>query len=348
LSRHGIVCVFHFFHKIRCSTKKCYGFFGIFMGEIPLYQEESCAIMVANDDIWGFAMISETLNLPASDVRRLLASCSGDAALVYLYIQCGKGPKDAQRELNMTESRFSCAAATLRQLGLWPEEKRTPIQPGERPNYSEQDVLEAMDYDQSFRMLYGEVQRMLGRTMNTEELKILLSFNRYLGLENEVISVLVSYCKDRARQKGSNRNPSLRTIEKEAYRWAEQGIDTLEEAAAYIHTQNVRNSKLFHLMGLLQIRGRNLTQAEERFAQSWIEKGISDEIIMLAYERTCVNTGGLNWPYMNKILNRWHEAGFQTAEQVRNGDRKQTVPKGASGELGQAELEAIKRILQED
>ena len=67
----------------------------------------------------------------------------------------------------------------------------------------------------------------------------------------------------------------------------------------------------------------------------------------MAYERTCLNTGGLNWAYMNKILQRWHTQGFRTAEDVRSGDRKSAVPKGASGELGEAELMAIKRVLGE-
>ena len=66
----------------------------------------------------------------------------------------------------------------------------------------------------------------------------------------------------------------------------------------------------------------------------------------MAYERTCLNTGGLSWAYMNKILLRWHEAGMHTADEVRSRDRKD-VPKGASGELGEAELEAIRRVLQE-
>ena len=121
----------------------------------------------------------------------------------------------------------------------------------------------------------------------------------------------------------------------------------MEEAAAYIHTQNVRNSRLNQLMKLLQIRGRSLTPAEERYAKSWLEMGFADEVITMAYEKTCVNTGGLNWPYMNKILNSWHTAGFKTADQIRSGDRKTAVPKGASGELGQAELEAIQRVLRE-
>lgn len=289
----------------------------------------------------------EPVTVSGGDLRRLLGSCSGDAALLYLYIHSGNAPENAERDLNFTPSRCSCAAATLRQLGLWPEERRIPIMPGERPAYSEKDVLEAMDTDSSFRMLYGEVQRLLGRNLNTEELKILLSFIRYLGLPGEVISVLVSYCRDRARLKGNLRNPSLRTIEKEAYRWAEQGIDTLEEAAAYIHNQNIRRTRMSNLMQLLQIRGRNLTQAEERYAQSWLDMNLPDEVISLAYERTCINTGGLNWPYMNKILTSWHNAGLRTTEEIRLGDRKSAVPKGASGELGQAELEAIKRVLQE-
>ena len=71
-----------------------------------------------------------------------------------------------------------------------------------------------------------------------------------------------------------------------------------------------------------------------------------EEVIAMAYERTCLNTGGLNWPYMNKILQRWHEAGLHTAEQIRSGDRK-PVPQGASGELGEAELAAIARTLRE-
>ncbi len=292
-------------------------------------------------------MITEKVTISQSDVRKLLSAASPDAALLYIFLNSGNCPDEAARELRLSESRFSCAAATLRQLGLWPEERPSHIAPGERPNYSESDVLDAMEEDTSFRGLYGEVQRLLGRSLNTEELKILLGFVRYLGLPADVISVLVCYCKERSRQRGSLRNPSLRTIEKEAYAWAERGIDTVEEAAAFIQAQNVRNSRLCRLMELLQIRGRSLTAAEERYAQSWLDMGFEDGCIGMAYERTCLNTGGLNWAYMNKILQRWHEQGLHTAEAVRSGDRK-SVPKGASGQLGQAELEAIQRVLRED
>ena len=288
----------------------------------------------------------ESICLDRPDVHKLLLAASPDAALLYIYVTAGNPPQDAAARLNLSDSRVGCAAATLRQLGLWPETQTRFIPTGERPYYSETDVLMAMDSDRSFRSLYGEVQRLLGRTLNTEELKILLGFIRYLGMSADVITILVCYCKDRSRQRGSLRNPSLRAIEKEAYIWAERGIETIEDAAAFIQAQNVRNSRLHKLMELLQIRGRNLTPAEQRYAESWLEMGFSDDAISLAYERTCLNTGALNWAYMNKILQRWNEQGFRTAADVHNGDRK-PVPKGASGELGEAELRNIQRAMQE-
>lgn len=289
----------------------------------------------------------ESVNFDAGEVRKLLGAASADGALLYIYLKAGNLPQDAAQALNMSEARFSCAMATLRQLGLWQEEKMPRVLAGERPVYSERDVLEADSSDKEFKALRGEVERLLGRNLNTEELKILLGFIRYLGLPADVISVLICYCKDRARQKGSLRNPSLRTIEKEAYAWAEQGIDKLEEAAAFIQAQNVRHSRMSRLQNQLQIRGRNLTAAEARYAQSWLEMGFEDEVIAMAYERTCLNTGSLKWPYMDRILQRWHEAGLHTAEAVRNGDRKPGASKGTAGELGQAEKAAIQRILNE-
>lgn len=292
-------------------------------------------------------MNTADLSIEQSDMRKLLGAASGDAALLYLYLRSGNDPDRAAQTLHLTDSRVSCAMATLRQLGLWQVERRTVI-PGERPAYSEKDVLQAIDSDSDFKSLYGEIQRLLGRNLNTEELKIILGFVRYLGLAPDVVCVLVCYCKDRARRKGNLRNPSLRTIEKEAYAWAEQGIDTMEEAAAFIQNQNMRFSQIGQLMKTMQIYNRTLTPGEEKYAKQWLDMGFDMEALAIAYDRTCVHAGNLNWPYMNRILTRWHEAGLHTAEQVQKQDKKPEVPKGASGELGKAEMENIQRLLQED
>lgn len=286
------------------------------------------------------------LQIEKAHIHKLLCAQNPDAALLYLYIKDGNDPAQAAAKLGYTESRYACAAATLHQLGLWAPQKQTRL-PGEPPQYTEEDVISAMNTDMDFRSLQGEIQRILGKNLNTEELKILIGFTRYLGMSADVIVLLVCYCKDRAKKLGKSRTPSLRTIEKEAYEWAEKGIDTMEEAAAYTQQQNLRFSRVGKIMETLQIRGRNLTAPEKRYIKQWLELGFDDETIGLAYERSCLNTGGLAWPYMHKILTSWHGQGLHTVQQIQNGDRKKTAPMGATGELGEEELAAIQKMMRE-
>lgn len=291
-------------------------------------------------------MLHKDLTLGSQDVHKLLSAADADAALLYLYICAGNAPSQVGLDLQMSPGRIAVAEATLRQLGLWPQEKKI-ILPGERPAYTESDVLQAMGGDGQFQALQGEIQRVLGRTLNTEELKILLGLHNYLGLGADVLSVLVSYCRDRARQMGRLRPPSLRAIEKEAYLWAERGVETMEEAVAYIRRENLRRSKLGRLKQILQISDRNLTPTEEKYAQSWLEMGFQEDALALAYDRTCTNTGSLKWAYMNGILKRWHEAGLHTKEAICSGDRKATEAT-AQRALDERELAAIARMFQED
>ncbi len=92
----------------------------------------------------------ESVNLDAGDVRKLLGAASPDGVLLYIYLRAGNAPAEAGKSLNLPEARISCAMATLRQLGLWQEEKLQRILTGERPVYSERDVLEADSSDRDF------------------------------------------------------------------------------------------------------------------------------------------------------------------------------------------------------
>lgn len=288
----------------------------------------------------------DSLNVSYADAQKLIATGSGDAALLYLYIHTGGKADKAAKDLKLSDTAVSCAAAVLRQLGLWPEDRRGFLPTGERPQYTETELRAAMDTDVDFRSLVGEVERLLGKPLVAGELQILLGFVRYLGMSVEVVCLLVNYCRDSARKRGRLRAPSLQAIEKEAYAWAERGIETVEDASAFIQEQNLRGSRLGKLMNVLQIHGRRLTGAELKYAEAWLDMHFDDEAIALAYERTCLNTGGLNWRYMNKILTRWHENGWHTGEAVKAKDRKEELPKGASGELGKEEMEALRRMME--
>ena len=108
-------------------------------------------------------------------------------------------------------------------------------------------------------------------------------------------------------------------------------------------------------MDILQIRGRCLTQAEEKYALSWLDLGFEDGVIAMAYERTCLNTGALKWAYMNSILTSWHEQNLHTPEEILAGDapRKPEQRRASAYQQHDAALsplaqEAVARMLAEE
>lgn len=260
----------------------------------------------------------EDIILKAEDVQKLLAGANGDAALLYL---CGKTDTPPER-VGLDGTRLETAAAFLRRVGLWELPAPRYQQSNEPPAYSEADITRALsDTASEFRKLVADTQRRLGRVLSTQDLKILLSMRDYLGLPNEVISILITYCIDRCRARGSSRNPTLRTVEQEAYRWADEGIDCPEAACAYVMANTANNARVRPISQLLGLGNRTLTQREEQYILSWLGLGFGADAIGFAYEKTCINTGQLKWPYMNSILNSWHSQGLHTLDEIQQNDR---------------------------
>ena len=290
-------------------------------------------------------MDTADLVIPESDWRKLLAACSGDGTLLYLYLRAGGDPSQAGTALRLSPSRMDCAAASLKQLGLWPETPRV-LRPAEPPTYSEAEVIRQLRESDGFNHLLGEAQRRLGKVLNTEELKILLSLYDYLGLPAEVISVLISYCIQRAKTKGTGRMPSMRAIEREAYRWADLGIDTMEEAAAHMQLELEQQSQVSAIRRVLQITDRRLAPAVEKLVRQWIQWGFGPEAVALAYNRTCLQTGSFSWKYIRSILTSWHNQGLHTVAEIEAGDKRRPGPGQQSQQPNAWAREAVERMMQ--
>lgn len=297
----------------------------------------------------------QALTLTTEELQKLLSCGCSDAAVLYLYRRSGQPLETALDALHFTVPQMIGATDCLRQLGLWESAERPPVQP-EHPVYTEEDVRQAMRSRQGdFSKLVGEAQRRLGRTLSTEELKTLLSFVDYLRLPSEVVGILLHYCVERCRRRGV-RAPSMRMIEKEAYHWADENIDNLETASYYVQQQLRLHTRIQGLRRQLQIDQRRLTMAEEQYLAAWIGMGFSDEVIHMAYERTCLNTGSLKWAYMNSILKSWHEKNLHTPRQIAEGDsapqpqqprRSDKMYQHHGDALTQLEKQAVARALAE-
>lgn len=260
----------------------------------------------------------DTVTLTTEEVRKLLGAGNGDAALLFL---CGKTDTPVE-SVGLDGIRLETATAFLRRVGLWQPPTPRFQQASEPRTYTDSDVTRALnDPDCGFHALEQKIQSQLGKVLSVEDLKILLSISQYLGLPNEVISILVTYCMERCRSRGSNRRPSFRMIEQEAYRWADEGIDTTELASSYVMERSKQSIQLRAVCQAMNLTGRALTQTEEKYILNWLSLGFGVEEIQLAYEKTCLNTGLLKWPYMNSILKSWDAQKLHTVADIQKNDR---------------------------
>ena len=279
------------------------------------------------------------LTLPQEQVKMLILSGNGDAALLYLWAK-----SDRALPCPLSGDRLEAAKAVLQSLGIIGTPK-TPPRQDTRPTYSEKDVEKGLQH-QDFQRLTGEVQRIMGRILSTEELKCLLSIRDYLQMPPEVISILTSYCVQRNRQRGC-RAPSVRDMEREAFRWADNNVDSVDVAVRFVQEQLARQSRRGHIAELLQISGRRLTQGEENYVNQWLGWGFPDDAIRLAYEKTCLGAGGLKWPYMNSILRSWHEKNLHTVAEIRAGDGAGRKPAEKKRAISDFEREAVRKLMGE-
>ena len=301
--------------------------------------------------------VAKVRNFPDSAARdKLIAAHDGDTALLWLWL-CRSGVYNGDRaaeELCRTLGEMDRAYEKLCRMGLYPitpDRKEAPSSPAEElPQYTVNDVLRRSSEDGSFKAVLQEAERVLGRSLSSPDMKILFGIYDYLALPTEVIFVLLNYCTELYRQKyGPGRLPSMRSIEKEAYSWANNEILTLEQAEEFIEESRSRRSRAEEIKAALGIRGRELTPTERKYVFSWLDMGFSVDALSVAYDRTVTNTGSLKWNYMNKIVSSWHQKGIHTVQEIEEKDRRTPTPAKntePNAPASQAELARLRSIYE--
>lgn len=282
---------------------------------------------------------ANTLSLPAEDAEKLLALGSGECALLYLYILRSGGVLDAgaaAKELSRTPEQIAAAAGTLSGAGLITAGEAPLPGPDELPVYRTEDILRRSTEDGAFRALLGECQRVLGHTLSGPDLNTLFGIYDRLGMTAETILLLIHHCADTLRRRyGEGRLPTMRTIEKEAFYWANREILTAPQAEEYLAELARRDEETEKIRHALSLAGRDLTPTERKYVESWLSMGYGAEALAIAYDRTVVSTGRLAWAYMDKIVKSWYEKKLFTAEQIEKGDSR-TASHGKSTGGGNA------------
>lgn len=179
-----------------------------------------------------------------------------------------------------------------------------------------QNIAEIISSNTELSDMFMLAQEILGKTITEKDMQTIYWFYQELKMPIEVILLLIEYCVS----KGKNR---ISYIEKVAVSWNEMGLNNVEAVTNYLKSEEQKTGFLYSVRRIMGIADRNLSQIEEQYLTKWHNDFLmSEEMIALAYEYCIIQTAKLSFPYMDKIITRWHTEGISTVPEAEADNKK--------------------------
>ena len=186
---------------------------------------------------------------------------------------------------------------------------KTTAMPG---RLSYEIICKRINESENVRTLFSQAQTRLGRTIGTGDQSSLLLLHDYFGLPVEVILALCEYAS--VSGKGGNMN-YIYTL---GVDWSKREIDTLEEADEEFKRIQAIDKNWAPFCKITGIKKKKPTAKQSEFLSVWIDRfHFTMEMLSCAYDEMSKHTDEMSFPYMNKILTQWYNAGVDTPEKVR-------------------------------
>lgn len=266
---------------------------------------------------------------------RFLPEANGDFIKIYLLLLRISEEEDrisipylADR-LNVTESDV------LRGLKYWERMEQLVLRFDERGDLQEiafantkatceaavtatKPTVADLSEDEEFVQLLYVVQKYLGKTLSGRDVEQLVHWYQELHFPADVIEYMVETCVN-------NGHRSMRYIEKVALDWHERGLMTVTRAKAY---QQMYRADYYKILKAFGVNGRNPASSEVELMEKWLsEYGFAVEIVIEACNRTMSAINKPSFPYADKILRDWKEAGVRGVSDIHELDEQR---KGAN------------------
>ncbi len=252
---------------------------------------------------------------------------------VLVYILAKKEDADTSdiaAELDMPETDVIAAVSFWRGMGLVSTGKRTssktPIKAAqtEKVNipasvrdtdtktYTGEEIAEILEKKPEVASLLEFAQMRLERVFSPSDVAKLVYLEDYILMTPPMIMKVIDYCVDMDKK-------SMRYVEKTALAIFDEGIQTYAALEEYFEKKKKSRSEEGIVRRIIGIGERNFTSSEKAHISKWFgEYESTPELIALAYDKTIASISKPSLPYMSKLLQRWHENGYKTANDVQN------------------------------
>jgi DnaD/phage-associated family protein len=193
--------------------------------------------------------------------------------------------------------------------------------------------LKELKGQEDFGQLLFVVEHYLGRTLNSRDTDVFAYLYDELKFPGEVLEFLVEYCVDIWEKKDKKKDHTIiRYLEQVALNWHRNGVRTLEDAKKQVRLFEQENLSYREIEKALGLKGRQLTEDEQRFFFRWqYELKVPQELILEACRRTIRAKGAFDQKYMNAILEAWQKQGLKTLADVEEADRRHAEQEKSGG-----------------
>lgn len=262
---------------------------------------------------------TQSFSVPCDIVDRHLNAPETEWKLILLLLRNANAAfrkEDLMQLLNVDEPRLEEAfrywtknGVLFRAAGKYTLQ-RPQLTASDFITYNPEAIAQRLEGDTALQYLYKAAEEALKKPLSSSDASLIFSLVDWCGLPADVVALLLRY--------GGENGKSLRQIAQTGIRWADNGVKTFEQAELLIRKEAEKKKAVNRIAARFGILGtRAITEAEQKAFLRWTEEyGFELDMIGAAYEETVKLTGKYSYPYLEKILAKWHEAGFKTPEQA--------------------------------
>lgn len=298
----------------------------------------------------NFKSISSSFPLPCDVADKYIKLASGEQLKALILVMRDMSDKiDAQSiadKLSISKTQAEDALLFWVRCGILEREETVPEKPkknviinSELPTRT--DVIMRGMEDDKVRLLLREAQLKFGRNLKNNESRLLVSLYDDYGMDVSVILLLLQHAV-------AEKKANLSYVKSTAVKWLKDGVQTVRDAEEEISRQ-VRGKLAFSIVRrAFGIEQRIPSEKENEFSNLWVnEWEMSPEMLKAAYDACIDQKAKISFPYIGKVLEKWHAAGYKTVEDVKNGDKKPAA-KGKTGDFAGFDLDAFEAKLNSD
>lgn len=181
--------------------------------------------------------------------------------------------------------------------------------------------LDAFRTQKELKSLLFIAEQYLGKTLTRTDVDAITYFYETLHMSADLIEYLIETCVE-------NGHKSIHYIQKVAFSWVEEGIQTVSQAKEHsmLYSRNC-----YTVLNAFGIKNRGPAASELTYIKKWAEEyGFSADIIQEACRRTISATHQPSFEYADTILARWHQNNVKHLKDISALDDAYQKEKGAA------------------